>query len=60
MRGLEILPAEDGMKICRAMLAEGYLVLPSGLRGEVLSLTPPLTLTRAQWEGALAALDAVV
>ena len=60
MRGIEIIPPEDSMGLCRAMLAEGYLILPSGLSGEVLSLTPPLTLTRAQWEGALAALDTVL
>lgn len=60
MRGLEVLPASDSMGLCRALLAEGYLVLPSGLEGEVLSLTPPLTLTRTQWEGALAALDSVL
>ena len=56
MRGVEVLPATDSMTICRAMLAEGYLVLPAGEQGEVLSLTPPLTLTAAQWDGALAAL----
>ena len=56
MRGLEVLPAVDSMTICRAMLAEGYLLLPAGERGEVLSLTPPLPLTRSQWDGALAAL----
>jgi 4-aminobutyrate aminotransferase-like enzyme len=60
MRGIEIIPPEDSMALCRAMLAEGYLILPSGLSGEVLSLTPPLTLTRAQWEGALGALDTVL
>ena len=56
MRGLEVIPAVDSMTICRAMRAEGYLLLPAGERGEVLSLTPPLTLTRSQWDGALAAL----
>jgi 4-aminobutyrate aminotransferase-like enzyme len=60
MRGIEIIPPRDSLTLCRAMLAEGYLVLPSGLEGEVLSLTPPLTLTRTQWEGTLAALDTVL
>ena len=60
MRGIEIIPEGDSLALCRAMLAEGYLVLPSGLSGEVISLTPPLTLTRAQWDGALAALDTVL
>jgi len=36
------------------------LVLPSGEHGEVISMTPSLTMTRAQWGGALAALERVL
>jgi 4-aminobutyrate aminotransferase-like enzyme len=60
MRGIEILPSEDAIKGCRAMLEQGYLVLPSGEQGEVISMTPSLTMTRAQWDGALAALERVL
>ena len=60
MRGLEMLQSEDAMKGCRAMLEQGYLVLPSGEHGEVISMTPSLTMTRAQWGGALAALERVL
>ncbi len=47
----------DSMTVCRAMLAEGWLVLPAGIEGEVLSLAPPLTMTEAQWLAAVEALD---
>jgi 4-aminobutyrate aminotransferase-like enzyme len=57
MLGLGVQPAGDSMVLCRRMLQRGYLVLPAGLRGEVLSFTPALTMTHAQWEGALAALE---
>lgn len=57
MRGLEVLV--DAMTLCRRMLALGYLVLPAGLDGEVLSFSPPLTMTGAQWMGAVDALHAL-
>jgi 4-aminobutyrate aminotransferase-like enzyme len=60
MRGVEILPSDDAMKLCRAMLEQGYLVLPSGEAGAVISMTPSLTMTRAQWGGALDALERVL
>jgi 4-aminobutyrate aminotransferase/(S)-3-amino-2-methylpropionate transaminase len=57
MRGLEV---RDGasMTLCRALLERGYLVLPAGLEGEVIAFTPPLVTTHAQWDGAVAALEA--
>ena len=39
------------------MLKLGYIVLPSGVEGDIVGLTPPLVLTEAQWQGALAALE---
>jgi len=57
MRGLGVQPEADSMSLCRRMLQRGYQVLPAGLRGEVLGFTPPLTMTKAQWDGALAALE---
>jgi 4-aminobutyrate aminotransferase-like enzyme len=56
MRGLVI--EGDTMALCRRLLAKGYLVLPSGIDGEVLALSPPLTMTAAQWQGAVAAIGA--
>jgi hypothetical protein len=32
-------------------MARGYLALPAGMRGEVLCLTPPASLTTAQIDG---------
>ena len=59
MRGLEV---RDGsaMVLCRGLLARGYLVLPAGLEAEVLCFTPPLVTTADQWDGALAALEAIL
>ncbi len=54
MRGLVI--EGDTMALCRRLLAKGYLALPSGMDGEVLALSPPLTMTAAQWRGAVAAI----
>ncbi len=57
MRGIGVKPASDSMVLCRRLLQRGYLALPAGLRGEVLGFTPALTLSRAQWDAALAALE---
>lgn len=40
----------------RALLARGFLVLPSGMNAEVLALTPPVCLTDAQADAFVAAL----
>jgi len=55
MRGLVI--EGDTMALCRRLLARGYLVLPSGMQAEVLALSPPLTMTEAQWRGAVNAIE---
>ncbi len=57
MLGLEV---HDGaaMTLCRALLQRGYLVLPAGLQGDVIAFTPPLVTGHAQWNGAVAALEA--
>lgn len=57
MRGIGVKPAADSMTICRRMLQRGYLLLPAGLKGEVLGFTPALTLSRSQWDAALQALE---
>lgn len=58
MRGLLV----DGgisatLPLCRALLQRGFIVLPAGTEGEVISFTPALTLTRQQWDAALDALE---
>ncbi len=44
------------LAVMRAALERGYVVLPGGVAGDVLTLTPPCTLTRAQVDGFAAAL----
>jgi 4-aminobutyrate aminotransferase-like enzyme len=52
MVGIELLrpdgaPAgEECMRVVKALLERGYIVLPEGEAGQVISLTPPLTITR--------------
>ncbi len=66
MRGLAIRPAAGkppvalSLRLCRSLLERGYLLLPAGVQGEVLSFTPPLVLSESQWSGAVEALEAVL
>jgi 4-aminobutyrate aminotransferase / (S)-3-amino-2-methylpropionate transaminase / 5-aminovalerate transaminase len=45
MIGIELESAALGMRAVRGLLAEGYLVLGGGLGGEVITLTPALTIS---------------
>jgi 4-aminobutyrate aminotransferase-like enzyme len=54
-------PATDAaMQAIKTMLHRGYLLLPEGEHGNVISFTPPLTITRAQLATAVAALAEVL
>lgn len=44
----------------KAMLQRGYLLLPEGEAGNVISFTPPLTITRAQLAETISALAEVL
>ncbi len=58
-RGL-LLGVELGARslpMSRALLQRGFLALPAGIDAEVLSLTPPCTLSEAQQDAFLQALD---
>lgn len=44
------------LAVVRALLEEGYLTLPGGTAGDVLTLTPPACLSTAQIDGFAAAL----
>jgi len=46
------------LAVMRAMLEQGYVVLPGGVAGDVLTLTPPCSLTATQLAGFAQALDA--
>ena len=61
MMGVEIKGgAELAMRVVKHMLRSGYLVLPEGEDGSVISFTPPLTISRAELAGAVAALEAAL
>ncbi len=55
--GIECDAAARVARACAAALARGVIVLPSGDSGEVLSLTPPLTI---EADALVAALDVVI
>jgi len=54
MLGIEI---DNALSLSRALLREGFIVLPAGEHAEVLSVTPPLTISDAQLVAFLDALD---
>ena len=45
------------VRLAHTLLGDGYLALPAGERGEVLSITPPLTIARSQIDGAVETLE---
>ncbi len=50
-------PATDAtMRIIKTLLHRGFIMLPEGEHANVISFTPPLTITRAQLAKAVAAL----
>jgi 4-aminobutyrate aminotransferase-like enzyme len=66
MAGIELRlpdgrPATDAaMQAIKAMLQRGYILLPEGEFGNVISFTPPLTITQAQLAKAVGALKEVL
>lgn len=44
MVGLRFADAKTALAIARALLQRGYVVLTGGMRGDVLTLSPPLTI----------------
>jgi 4-aminobutyrate aminotransferase-like enzyme len=61
LRLLDGRPATDAaMQAIKAMLQRGYILLPEGEFGNVISFTPPLTVTRAQLAKTVTALAEVL
>ena len=66
MAGLELrLPndtpaTEATMRALKALLERGYILLPEGPHANVISFTPPLTITKAQLEQTVAELKEVL
>ena len=54
-------PATDAaMQAIKTMLQRGFILLPEGEHGNVISFTPPLTITKAQLAKAVSALAEVL
>ncbi len=60
MIGVELQSGELALRVTRGLLARGYLVLTGGLRGEVLTLTPALTIGEERLHDAARALAEVL
>lgn len=56
MLGLELGSAGAAARVMGRVLKRGFLVLPSGVHGDVLGLTPPLMLHDTQRDAAFAAI----
>jgi 4-aminobutyrate aminotransferase/(S)-3-amino-2-methylpropionate transaminase len=60
MLGLQLQESMQALRISRALLERGYLVLPAGMEADVIQLAPPVTSSDAQLEGFVAALRDVL
>ncbi len=66
MLGVEILDGKGQpatgivLDTMKEMLAAGFLILPEGEKAEVLSLTPPLVITKGQASRAIDALEKIL
>ena len=56
MIGIEFARPEDAQAVCRRALERGVIALPSGGLGEVISLTPPLSIAAEALDHAVAIL----
>lgn len=66
MAGLELLnrdgsPATmESLRVIKTMLHRGYILLPEGEHGNIISFTPPLTITEAQLRRMVAELQKIL
>ena len=60
MIGVELDSGERSLAAMRGMLDRGYVVLTGGMRSEVLTLTPPLTIKEERLDEAALALRAAL
>ena len=58
--GIELDDGDRALRAMREMLRKGYLVLTGGMRSEVITLTPPLTISEARLSDASASLREVL
>ena len=52
--------SKTALRVVRSLLERGYIVLPSGVFGNVLSVVPPFVLTDEQLDGFVNELDVVL
>jgi len=50
----------EAMAVIKLLLRKGYIFLPEGEHGNVVSLTPPLTISSAQLHSAVEAIFAAI
>ena len=66
MAGLELLDADgspatvESLRIIKTMLHRGFILLPEGEHGNIISFTPPLTITEEQLKTAVKQLAEVL
>lgn len=60
MAGVELASGEVAVHVMKRMLDMGYIVLPEGEHGNVIGLTPPLTITAKELRRAIHALKTVL
>ena len=66
MAGMELIlpdgkPATQiSLNVIKSLLHRGYIFLPEGEHGNVISFTPPLTITKTQLAKAVKELNAVL
>lgn len=66
MAGLELRKPDgspatvESLRVIKAMLYRGFILLPEGEHGNVISFTPPLTISEAQLHRTIAALTEVL
>jgi 4-aminobutyrate aminotransferase/(S)-3-amino-2-methylpropionate transaminase len=60
MVGIGLADAAEALAVARALLQRGYIVLTGGVRGDTLTLTPPLTITPELLSAFVPELAAVV
>ncbi len=58
--GMLGLRVPNTLSLSRGLLEKGFLVLPAGESAEVLALTPPLTITPAQLDAFVMALESLL
>jgi acetylornithine/succinyldiaminopimelate/putrescine aminotransferase len=60
MAGLDVEEGVVAMRAIKRLLREGYIFLPEGNKGEVISFTPPLIISEAQIRESVRALQDVL